>query len=196
MIVPENIEKIFISLDKQIQVHGGQTISLVVCGGTALSAMGLVNRTTKDVDVLGEIEFLKEKIVVKRIKKFPSWFDDAAKIIQRDFNLPNNWINTGPSAQVDSGLPDSFENRLIRKQYGSYLAIYFISRIDQIFFKLYASIDRGGYHVDDLFKLKPIEREIESASHWLLTQDVSEGFKLILVDFLNKKGFTHVATRL
>ena len=54
-IEPDNIEGIFTALDRQIGVHGGVPLGLVVCGGTALSALGLVMRTTKDVDVLGTV---------------------------------------------------------------------------------------------------------------------------------------------
>jgi len=56
MIEPGNLKEIFSALDRQIEVHGGSPIGLVVCGGTALAALGLVNRTTKDVDVMGSIE--------------------------------------------------------------------------------------------------------------------------------------------
>jgi hypothetical protein len=196
MIVPENIEEIFAAFEKQIIVQGGFAISIVVCGGTALAAVGLVKRATRDVDVLGEIVWIDGEMEIRRIDKFPKWFQDAAKIIERDFGLPNNWINTGPTSQVDSGLPDLFKNRLIKREYGKYLTVYFISRIDQIFFKLYASVDRDGYHVEDLFKLNPTEKEIYSASQWVLTQDVSEGFRVILLDFLRKNGFENVAARL
>ena len=45
-IEPGIIDDIFAALDRQIGVHGGMPLGLVVCGGTALSALGLVMRTT------------------------------------------------------------------------------------------------------------------------------------------------------
>ena len=97
---------------------------------------------------------------------------------------------------MDSGLPEGFEKRLVKKQYGNYLSIYYISRLDQIFFKLYAAVDRNDYHVDDLFQLKPTQREIEEAARWVLNQDVSLGFKSILKDFLREHGYEDFSERI
>jgi len=63
----ENLNEIFFALDQQIEVHGGVPISLVVCGGTALAALGFVSRTTKDVDVLAQAEETEKGIKVFRI---------------------------------------------------------------------------------------------------------------------------------
>ena len=57
-------------------------------------------------------------------------------------------------------------------------------------------MDRGGYHVQDLSALKPTEEEMEIASKWVLTQDVSEVFKLILQDFLRIHGYESIAERI
>lgn len=189
----ENLEKIFYALSRQIEVHGGVSMGLVVCGGTALAALGLVARTTKDVDVLAQAEETEEGIRVIRIEEFPQWFKDAAKVVGRDFGLPDNWINLGHASQVESGLPDGFESRLVKRVYDEYLTVYFIGRIDQIFFKLYASVDRNDYHVQDLFALDPTEEEIEKATKWVLTQDVSEGFRLVLKDFLERHSYGNIA---
>jgi len=195
MISKENIEEIFKALDQQIEVRGGSPISLIVCGGTALFALGLIQRTTKDVDVLGEAVVRGKEILVKKIDKFPGWFKEAAKAVQRDFQLPEGWINTGPAIQVELGLPENFVKRLVGKKFGKYLTIYFISRLDQIYFKLYAAVDRGGYHRDDLVALKPTNQEIAMAVNWVLTQDVSEGFRFILKDFLERHGYSDIAQR-
>jgi hypothetical protein len=48
------------------------------------------------------------------------------------------------------GLPEGFVSRLFQKDYGRRLTVYFAGRKDQIHFKLYAAVDRGGYHIDDL----------------------------------------------
>jgi hypothetical protein len=85
---------------------------------------------------------------------------------------------------------------LVKKRYGEYLTIYFISRIDQIHFKLYAAVDRGEYHVQDLHTLEPTREEIERAAKWVITQDVSDVFKLLLKDFLEVQGYGTVAERI
>jgi len=196
MIGAENLKEILFALDRQIEVHGGVPIGLVICGGTALAALGLLSRTTKDVDVLAQAEEAEEGIKVLKIDKFPQWLEEAAETVGRDFGLPEDWLNLGPASQLESGLPDGFEKRLIKKRYGKYLTVYFTSRTDQIFFKLYAAVDRNNYHVQDLLALRPTEEEIEEATKWVLTQDVSEGFRLVLKDFLERHGYGDIAKRI
>ena len=194
-VEPSIIDDIFEALDRQIKVHDGTPLGLVVCGGTALSALGLVMRTTRDVDVLGTVLETQNKRTIQRIIKFPEWLVEAANKVGRDFDLPENWLNLGPASQVESGLPEGFEKRLVKKVYGQYLTIYFISRLDQIHFKLYAAVDQNGYHVQDLFALKPTESEMEMAAKWVITQDVSEVFKALLKDFLEIHNYGDIAKR-
>jgi len=196
MIDQNNLNEILHALDRQIGIHGGLPISLVVFGGTALFALGLILRTTKDIDILGTISKKKGQILVKKINIFPKYLIEAFKAVQKDFRLPEGWLNNGPTSQVDSGLPKGFEERLVKKQYGNYLYIYYISRLDQIYFKLYASVDRNGYHIDDLLQLKPTQQEIEDAAMWVLSQDVSLGFKSILKDFLREHGYEDISERI
>ncbi len=183
MIKGDNIEEIFRALELQIKVRGGEPIGLVVCGGTALAVLQLVRRTTKDVDVLGVAIEEKGNIRVKKIKKFPKWFEEAAQAVQRDFGLIEGWINLEPAGFLDFGLPEGFERRLEKRTYGEFLSVYYISRFDQIHFKLYAAVDRDSYHVQDLLELKPTSEEMLKAAKWVLTQDVSEAFRILLKDF-------------
>lgn len=196
LIAPDIINDILEALDRQIGVHGGVPLSLVVCGGTALSALGLVMRTTRDMDVLGSVSETENGVTIQSIKKFPEWLVEAANRVGRDFDLPEAWLNLGPASQVESGLPEGFEKRLVKKAYGQYLTVYFISRLDQIHFKLYASVDQDGYHVQDLFALKPTENEMEMAAKWVVTQDVSEVFKALLKDFLEIHNYGDTAKRI
>lgn len=195
-VEPSIIDDIFGALDRQIRVRDGMPLGLVVCGGTALSALGLVMRTTKDVDILGMVLETQDKRTIQRITKFPEWLVEAANKVGRDFDLPENWLNLGPASQVESELPEGFEKRLVKKVYGQYLTVYFISRLDQIHFKLYAAVDQNGYHVQDLFALKPTEIEMEMAAKWVITQDVSDVFKALLRDFLEINGYGDIAKRI
>ena len=148
------------------------------------------------MDVLGMVLETQNGLTIQRITKFPEWLVEAANKVGRDFDLPENWLNLGPASQVESGLPEGFEKRLVKMVYGQYLTIYFISRIDQIHFKLYAAVDQNGYHVQDLFALKPTEIEMEMAANWVVTQDVSEVFKTLLKDFLETHNHGSVAKRI
>jgi hypothetical protein len=190
------VDEIFTALDRQIGVLNGTPINLVVCGGTALAALGLVTRTTRDVDILGTVSATESGLTVHRIKEFPQWLIEAAGKVGRDFDLPKNWLNLGPASQVDSGLPKGLEKRLIDRRYGQYLTIYFISRIDQLHFKLYAAVDRDDYHVQDLIALMPTEDEMTMAATWVITQDVSDVFRFILKDFLEIHGYGAVAQKI
>ena len=193
-IEKEHLEKILTALGRQIGVHEGSPIHIVVCGGSALIFLGLTDRATTDIDILGQVVAHEQPI--QPMKKLPQWFQEAAAKVKRDFNLPDDWINTGPTSQVTSGLPSGMKERLTEVSYGTYLTVSFIGRLDQIFLKLYASVDRGGYHVDDLLNLKPSKDEMKAASLWVMTQDVSQEFKYLLTSFLEQKGFSHVAEEL
>ncbi len=189
-----DIKNALLALNAQLKKLN-KKFEIVVCGGSALSEIGLIQRTTKDVDVLGFIERKDDEFEIVRAD-FPDWLNEIISKIARDLNIPQNWMNSGPTSIVDLGLPDGFENRLMKKNYGEYLTVYYISRIDQIYFKLYASVDRGGYHVEDLKKLKPSAEEIENAARWSMTHDVSDGYREILKDFLERMGYYDVARKI
>ena len=191
-IETKTIDKIFMTLNEHLKAQDGNHYSIVVCGCTALIAKGLVKRKTKDVDVLGEISIIDGELIIKKIIQFPSWFIKAVYTASKDLNMPKNWFNAGPTMQVDYGLPKGIESRLEKISYGDLLDIYYISRIDQIFFKLNHSICVGGsgYQVDDLINLKPTQEEIFEACIWVLDQYKSESIKQDLLDFLKKSDLT------
>lgn len=195
-IAPKILDEVFMALDIEIEVRKGSPIELVICGGAALIALGLASRTTKDVDVLGSAEGTTEGVIVRRMYKFPVWLEESAEAVKTNFQLKGKWFNLGPASQLDTGMPEGFERRLIMKKYGSLLTLYFIGRLDQIHLKLYASLDRGGYHVDDLWALEPTEEELDLAASWVQTQDVSEPFRLMLKDFLERFGHGNIAERI
>ena len=162
----------------------------VVCGGSSLLALSLVSRsTTKDVDILAKVENRE----LKQPKPLPDWFLEDAKDVQSQLDLPENWINDGPADDLffRFGLPEGIESRLTGRAYGDCLKISFISRYDQIFFKLYAAVDQsvGSYHYHDLTDLKPTEDELKAAISWIFKQDDSEGFRMVLREVLNHLGF-------
>jgi len=161
-----------------------------------LSALGLVMQTTRDVDVLGAVLETPNGLTIQRMTEFPEWLVEAANKVGRDFDLPENWLNLGPASQVVSGLPEGFEKRLVKYVYGHFLSVYFISRLDQIHFKLYTAVDQDDYHVQDLFALKPTENEMEIAANWVVTQDTSEVFKSLLKDFLEIYKYGDIAKRI
>ena len=195
MLHQTNLDEIFKVLDRQIGLRGGR-IALVICGGTALAALGLMTRTTKDADVLGRAEVRPEGLKVLAMSAFPEGLEEAAETVGRDFGLPKGWLNLGPAPQVATGLPRGLVERLIRRDYGPSLTLYFISRLDQIHFKLYAAVDRDDYHIQDLLDLHPGEEELAQAVQWVTAQDVSGPFRMSLKALLGRIGYGRLAAGL
>jgi hypothetical protein len=66
---------------------------------------------------------------------------------------------------------------LHRREYGASLAVSFASRIDQIFFKLYAAASRREPRdFADLQQLDPTTGELQDAARWARTHDMPGPF--------------------
>lgn len=105
-----------------------------------------------------------------------------------DFGLPDDWLNSGPTAMLQWGLAEGFVERLTARSYGA-LTAHFASRFDQIHFKLFAFADLGGgRHEADLKALAPSREELLVAAAWAQTQDPSEGFRGVLAAALEQLG--------
>jgi hypothetical protein len=191
------VDRILRALSEQIAALTPERFDLVVCGGSALNALGLVRRTTRDVDVLAFLEVdRKGGLRPHAAKPFPKVLIDAAAKVARDFRLPADWLNPGPTSALELGLPKGLLRRLETHDYGDALTIRFLSRYDQIHFKLYAAVDQGGKHLEDLVALKPTATELEAAARWSMTHDVSEPYKEQLKKMLMDMGHSDVADRL
>jgi hypothetical protein len=167
---------------------------LVVCGGSALLALGLVQRTTKDVDVLAGVDG-SAGLVDPRA--FSATLQAVAEEVGAQLGLLPGWLNAAPADQVLMGLPEGFLARLIRRDYGPRLTIHFPDRFDLIHLKLFAVIDQGpGRHVPDLLALRPSEEELFAAARWVPTQDSGGVFPRLVKEALVHLGFPNVADRL
>lgn len=160
----------------------------IVCGGSSLLALGLVRRaTTRDVDVLARVE--AETLVTA--KPLQDWLIKAVNEVQADLGLLDKWFNTGPSDDsfFRFGFPEGMADRLVTRDYGPSLRISYISRYDQVFFKLYATADSDqGRHYKDLQDLNPTAEELLAAACWTRSQDPSEGFLYVLSNVLKSLG--------
>jgi hypothetical protein len=163
----------------------GARYALVVVGGTALLALGLVSRATRDVDLVG----VKQGEAIIPVDPLPEPLADASRRVGRDFHLPDRWLNGGPTSLLDLGLPAGFVGRLHRRDYGPALTVFFASRVDQIQLKLYALVDQGpGKHEDDLRALAPTREELLAGARWSRTHDPSEGYRSMLLRALAHLG--------
>lgn len=188
----ELLDKSLFLLNSRLKTTGSSLYELVVCGGSSLIATNLASRaTTKDVDI---VAMRKDKILFDP-DPLPNELVKAAETVRQTLGLPEDWFNTGPADLFRMGLPAGFEARLISKTYGECLIVHFIGRIDQIHFKLYASVDRGGYHVEDLLALNPLVEELITAGKWTRTHDVSDGYYHMLKSMLMQLGWDNAAER-
>lgn len=188
----ENLRATLNQFSELISLETDQCFELVVCGGSALIALALVTRTTRDIDV---VAMIKDGKLVDPMPLPAELVKTAGKIAAYS-GMSLDWLNTGPADLFRMGLPEGFDKRLVPWNIGKNLVIHFIGRLDQIHFKLYAAVDRGGYHITDLLALKPTDEEILQAARWSRTHDVSEGFMEMLKLFLRELGYEHIITRL
>ena len=179
-------------LNEQLILSDAPATEIVVCGGSALIATGLVPRTTQDVDI---VALMKAEVLVDS-EPLPDYLLNAAGNVGTILSLPADWLNNGPASQFQMGLPPGFQERLTTFVVGAKLTVHYIGRYDQIFFKTFASADRGGYHVSDLKALNPADEELIAAARWCMTQDTSEAFRMILKDMFKQLGWQNVSEQI
>jgi hypothetical protein len=175
----EAADELLAALGEQLRA-AGLSYDLVVVGGSALLALDLVRRATRDVDVVA----LSEDGGLASAAALPPGLIAARDRVARDFGLPREWLNNGPAALLRLGLPDGFADRWETQAYGSALTVRWASRVDQIHLKLYAAVDQSGKHLRDLEALAPSREELIAAARWTREQDPSEGFLSALLQAL------------
>jgi hypothetical protein len=112
----------------------------------------------------------------------------AVQRVARDFDVTDDWLNSGPADMLRFGLPAGLESRWETRSYGPALRVRWASRFDQIHFKLYAAVDQAGKHLRDLEALAPTNDELIAAARWTRQHDPSDGFLSALVDALKYFG--------
>lgn len=149
----------------------GHHLEVVAIGGGSLLLLGLIERPTKDLDLVGLM--LGDRLV--KPVPLPPALDEAASDVARLMKLSPGWLNAGPASMLDLGLPDGFLERTVRRDFGG-LVVRLASRFDQICFKLYAAADDSprGKHFADLRNLAPTADELRQAAAWVITHDTSE----------------------
>lgn len=179
---------------KVLELGDAQSVRLLICGGSALLALGLVERTTGDVDVLA---LLDEDDQLLDAVDLPISVQAAAARVAADLGLPSDWLNMGPKLLTGPGLPEGCLERIEPRRYGDRLTACFVSRLDQVHFKLYAAADQGpGRHAENLVALRPAPAELLAASRWAMRHDPSEEFRSVLLDMLRALDHEEVAAQL
>jgi hypothetical protein len=169
---PIDFEEALATLGSVLEARG-LAFEIVAVGGGALSLLGLIARSTKDIDVVAIVsdgDF-------KTADPLPLELSRARDEVAATLSLPNDWLNPGPASLLDFGLPPEFAMRLVTRRFAG-LTLHLAGRFDQICFKFYAAVDHGprSKHVDDLRRLKPTRDELLAAAAWARAHDRSPEF--------------------
>lgn len=162
----------------ELLAAAGESYAIVILGGAALNLLGVVDRTTRDVDIVAfasRTGVRTESALEMPPKPFPEALANAIATVARDFGLDPGWLNTGPSLQMNAGLPTGFASRLEWRRFGA-LGVGIASRTDLITFKLFAAADSGPHsrHMHDLLRLRPTDEQLSTAAEWVKTQDANQ----------------------
>jgi hypothetical protein len=167
----------------------GQSAEVVAIGGGSLLLLGLVERPTRDLDLVARVEGGR----YVSAETLPGSLAEAVGDVAEAMGLSQKWFNGGPTDLLRFGLPAGFENRVQTRSFSS-LTVHIASRRDQICFKLYAAVDQGpkSKHFVDLKQLRPTIDELRTARAWCVTHDTSEPFAQMLSQALASLGYTDV----
>ena len=187
--IHSDIERVFAALGELLTAEGME-FGIVVLGGAALNLLGIVERTTRDVDVLAITSSTLEDGLPSLTppEPLPEPLKRAIDRVARDFSLPEDWVDTTMGLQLQTGLPPGLERRIHWSRYGG-LVVGLVDRYDLIYFKLYAAADSGGpasVHYQDLLALRPSSRELLEAATWVREQDPSTGFSIIIEQVIER----------
>lgn len=180
MLQPDSLEEALGALGRLLASRG-LAYELVTVGGSSLMLLGLIERPTRDLDV---VAFIEDGRYVKA-KSLPAPLLQAMDEIGRVFQLGPDWINAGPADLLDFGLPQGFDERTAVRRYGP-LTLHVASRGDQVALKVYAAADYGpgSKHFQDLQILAPTAQELVDGARWAVTHDPSPAFRSELVALL------------
>lgn len=113
-ITDETIDSLLSALADQLEAFGSH-VEIVVIGGSALTALGLVRRATRDVDVLA----IAENGELRLAEPLPRALLAARAAVAADFGLAEDWLNAGPADLLKWGLPEAFMTRVVTRSYGT-----------------------------------------------------------------------------
>ncbi|MGK5084447.1 DUF6036 family nucleotidyltransferase [Bdellovibrionota bacterium FG-1] len=153
----ENIQTILCELDQALAKLSENRI-LIVCGGSALLVVDLIDRTTRDIDVI--------------TPELDTVLKDLATLIGKRHGLEEGWLNNGP-ASLARDLEPGWKNRTESIFQGVALRLESLGKRDLLASKLFAFCDRDEQDLDDIWGMAPSWSEVESLRNWLLDRDAS-----------------------
>jgi len=178
MIVKDTLRR----FDKFLEQRGLK-LSAVLVGGAALGLLGVIDRQTRDCDVL--CPDLTTAVLDSAIE-----FAKAQR--QLGTPLDDEWLNNGPSSLVKQ-LPLGWDTRLRQVFSGSSISLSTLGHTDLLLSKLFALCDRGT-DLPDCLALKPTLDDLKESLPWLVEQDANELWPQHVrdtIDDLSERLFGH-----
>ena len=99
-------------LQEQLELADAPRSEIVVCGGSALIAIGLVSRTTRDIDIVA----LLHNGRLQQSEPLPRHLVEAAAAVQEILHLPADWLNCGTCVPGNAASNCSLSNAELRVQ--------------------------------------------------------------------------------
>jgi len=185
----QQIEEALSRTGRRLALADAGEFGLLICGGSALQLAGIIQRPTRDVDVLGLVKGAAPAVVAA--EPLPAEVTRAAELVAGDLGLPSDWLNDAALDVQRLGLPPGILERARRLDFGPCLTVFVIGRQDQVALKLYAAIDRekGPRHLEDLEAIQPTKAEMEAAVGWLLDRETSPQFRAAVGSIAAVLGF-------
>ena len=149
------------AFDRFLAIQGVRS-ELIVIGGAALSLLGIIERPTRDCDVL-------DPPVDARLDACSQEF--ARQRSAQGFPLAVDWLNHGPASLVQV-LPVGWRQRVIPLFQGQALTLRTLGRSDLLATKVWALCDRGT-DLADCIALAPTPDETTALRPWLIQQDLN-----------------------
>ena len=158
-------------LGEYLAYDRAEPVRLLVVGGSALLASGLISRPTFDLDIMAQRGPLDGEIIDAR--PLPESLVTAATKVATEMKLSGKWINADFSLLAFSfeDYPSNFLDDLIDREYGRHLSISFLGRTGQIYLKFHAATDLGrkrrSTDLADLQGLRPTSAETRRTLEWM-----------------------------
>ncbi|MEM9281752.1 MAG: hypothetical protein AAGA96_08000 [Verrucomicrobiota bacterium] len=153
---------------------GERPIHLLVSGGAALLATGLVSRVTNDVDVLGVIGEIDREL--DRCHRLPEFVSKAVRRVADEMDLRPNWLNASAGLLMigfDRFPPGVILADHVEREFGSHLKITFIGRKGQLYLKMFAACGRDeDRDIEDLRALELSVEEAEEVATWIFNEEL------------------------
>lgn len=181
-------------LGEILDAQGGYPQWLIVCGGAALQAQGIIQRATKDVDAFASRD---EFTGIEPAYPLSQSLHDAILEVSNALKLPANWLNASTSFfQLPlNDYPAHFWQDHKDEEYGTHLKISYISSKGLVTLKMLAALQRDAPRdTEDLIALAPSEQDTRAAIDWCLSTTVEVTTALpkiqLLLKVLNHESLT------